>query len=418
MTCSLRLLLYRCKSTELAAGDDRPQSESKQRDRRKQPKVRIQLQLRRVSMERALTLFLLFYFNFMQVVVKIADFGLSGFFRPGTDFKTNCGSLSYIAPEVYLGTAHEGPPLDVWSLGVILFAILCGRLPFTSEKLGEDDRTSSRQIRKRVVDVTYSFDDDVKPTHQELIKSMLRLQPDARATVPLLVQAVGTAKRNSFAQTAAMLKNWSPPASASTETRKPEAVSTVKHKSLARSHSSGDTPKRSKDAELQQTYRLLRGENEKARRKKHQQRHPHLAQDRKSHTQSPPAARTFTQSNDHTSVPSISGKSVSPKKKWQPVANHSGQSGRRVGEIPPRHRATSHSPERRPRAGTVGSNLKTKGTSGRNRTRHAQLDTGLEKTKGTPELQSRGQSRTGKHRSRPSSGSRSRQGVDQLPKVT
>lgn len=43
-----------------------------------------------------------------QVVVKIADFGLSAFFRPGADFVTNCGSLSYIAPEVLEGNAHEG----------------------------------------------------------------------------------------------------------------------------------------------------------------------------------------------------------------------------------------------------------------------------------------------------------------------
>ena len=44
--------------------------------------------------------------------------------------RTNCGSISYLAPEVFRGTSNAGPPLDIWSLGVILFAMLCGRLPF------------------------------------------------------------------------------------------------------------------------------------------------------------------------------------------------------------------------------------------------------------------------------------------------
>lgn len=43
-----------------------------------------------------------------KVIVKIADFGLAGFFRAGEDFETDCGSLSYIAPEVLQGNAHEG----------------------------------------------------------------------------------------------------------------------------------------------------------------------------------------------------------------------------------------------------------------------------------------------------------------------
>merc|ERR1711871_282242 len=80
--------------------------------------------------------------------VKIADFGLSDFYRPGAMMKSNCGTLSLLAPEVFRGTSNAGPPLDVWSLGVILFAVLCGRLPFdgnTSDTVKGSHKHRSRE---------------------------------------------------------------------------------------------------------------------------------------------------------------------------------------------------------------------------------------------------------------------------------
>ena len=61
---------------------------------------------------------------------KIADFGLSRVYRPGSTSTSTAGSLAYIAPEVLKDGATAGPPRDVWSLGVILYAMVCGRLPF------------------------------------------------------------------------------------------------------------------------------------------------------------------------------------------------------------------------------------------------------------------------------------------------
>ena len=65
--------------------------------------------------------------------VKIADFGLSNFMADGDFLKTSCGSPNYAAPEVISGRLYSGPEVDVWSCGVILYVMLCGRLPFDDD---------------------------------------------------------------------------------------------------------------------------------------------------------------------------------------------------------------------------------------------------------------------------------------------
>ncbi|VEL28603.1 unnamed protein product, partial [Protopolystoma xenopodis] len=63
-------------------------------------------------------------------LVKLTDFGFSNKFIPGRHLDTACGSLAYSAPEILLGDSYDAPKVDIWSLGVILFMLVCGRLPF------------------------------------------------------------------------------------------------------------------------------------------------------------------------------------------------------------------------------------------------------------------------------------------------
>lgn len=65
--------------------------------------------------------------------VKIADFGLSNMMLDGEFLRTSCGSPNYAAPEVISGKLYAGPEVDIWSCGVILYALLCGTLPFDGE---------------------------------------------------------------------------------------------------------------------------------------------------------------------------------------------------------------------------------------------------------------------------------------------
>jgi carbon catabolite-derepressing protein kinase len=74
--------------------------------------------------------------------VKIADFGLSNQIQDGDFLKTSCGSPNYAAPEVIRGGLYTGPEIDVWSAGVILYVMICGRLPFEDD----DVQTLFRKI--------------------------------------------------------------------------------------------------------------------------------------------------------------------------------------------------------------------------------------------------------------------------------
>jgi serine/threonine protein kinase len=80
------------------------------------------------------------------------DFGCSEFMQGhGATTSHSNGTLSYFAPEMFTQSLFAGPPLDVWALGVILFAMLCGYLPFDgSPDLSYKDRLPDSQVRRNI----------------------------------------------------------------------------------------------------------------------------------------------------------------------------------------------------------------------------------------------------------------------------
>ena len=67
--------------------------------------------------------------------IKLIDFGLANYMKDGVSLSTACGSPNYAAPEVISGQAYAGQQVDVWSCGVILYAMVCGSLPFDDDQL-------------------------------------------------------------------------------------------------------------------------------------------------------------------------------------------------------------------------------------------------------------------------------------------
>lgn len=107
--------------------------------------------------------------------VKIADFGLSNIMTDGNFLKTSCGSPNYAAPEVISGKLYAGPEVDVWSCGVILYVMLCGRLPFDDEFIPD--------LFKKISNGVYSIPPDLSPGSKHLLQRMLVVDPLNRITV-------------------------------------------------------------------------------------------------------------------------------------------------------------------------------------------------------------------------------------------
>jgi len=107
--------------------------------------------------------------------VKIADFGLSNMMHDGEFLKTSCGSPNYAAPEVIKGSLYAGPEVDIWSCGVILYALLCGTLPFDDEHIP----TLFKKIRSGI----FAIPPHLSSLISALLTAMLQVDPIKRITI-------------------------------------------------------------------------------------------------------------------------------------------------------------------------------------------------------------------------------------------
>ncbi|XP_066249817.1 SNF-related serine/threonine-protein kinase-like isoform X1 [Euwallacea similis] len=107
--------------------------------------------------------------------VKLTDFGFSNKFCPGQKLETSCGSLAYSAPEILLGDSYDAPAVDVWSLGVILYMLVCGQAPF--------QEANDSETLTMIMDCKYNVPPHVSAECRDLISRMLVRNPEKRATL-------------------------------------------------------------------------------------------------------------------------------------------------------------------------------------------------------------------------------------------
>uniref|UniRef100_A0A8C8GTT1 non-specific serine/threonine protein kinase n=1 Tax=Oncorhynchus tshawytscha TaxID=74940 RepID=A0A8C8GTT1_ONCTS len=108
--------------------------------------------------------------------IKIADFGFSNEFTMGNKLDTFCGSPPYAAPELFQGKKYDGPEVDVWSLGVILYTLVSGSLPFDGTYNFKDE------LRERVLRGKYRIPFYMSTDCENLLKRFLVLNPAKRGT--------------------------------------------------------------------------------------------------------------------------------------------------------------------------------------------------------------------------------------------
>ncbi|KAG4100259.1 Pkinase-domain-containing protein [Neocallimastix lanati (nom. inval.)] len=111
--------------------------------------------------------------------IKIADFGFSNYYDPESKLDTFCGSPPYAAPELFQGKRYTGPEVDIWSLGVILYVLTTGCLPFDGKNLQE--------MRESVCRGKYRIPFYLSDSCEKLLRKFLVRDPYKRASLEMLI---------------------------------------------------------------------------------------------------------------------------------------------------------------------------------------------------------------------------------------
>ncbi|XP_069328189.1 MAP/microtubule affinity-regulating kinase 4-like [Eulemur rufifrons] len=112
--------------------------------------------------------------------IKLADFGLSAQFTPGTPLTTYCGTPYYVAPEIVRRKPYHGPSADVWSLGVLLYMFVTGTLPFKGDNL--------KEVMRQIKGGKYDIPSCVSRQCQKLLRGLLVINPLARSSVQKIME--------------------------------------------------------------------------------------------------------------------------------------------------------------------------------------------------------------------------------------
>jgi serine/threonine protein kinase len=107
--------------------------------------------------------------------VKICDFGVSKLIKQGEIIKEQCGTPAYIAPEIIKNEGYEGYTVDIWSLGVVLYTMLCGTIPFKANNIND--------LHTLILSGNFDLPFDLSVQAKDLIVKMIKLNPYERISI-------------------------------------------------------------------------------------------------------------------------------------------------------------------------------------------------------------------------------------------
>jgi 5'-AMP-activated protein kinase, catalytic alpha subunit len=112
--------------------------------------------------------------------VKIADFGVSKTVQKGEVMKEQSGTPAYIAPEIIRDKGYKGFKADLWSAGVVLFALLYGTVPFKANNM--------KDLHAQIMEARYNMKDEISESAKSLIRGLLNVDPHKRLSVTQVLQ--------------------------------------------------------------------------------------------------------------------------------------------------------------------------------------------------------------------------------------
>ena len=113
--------------------------------------------------------------------VKLWDFGVSKIMKKDQVINEQCGTPAYIAPEIISDQGYSGFSVDIWSLGVLLYAMLWGTVPFKASNM--------KDLHNLIMKGSFSFPWELSSDVKDLIRNMLKLKPEERYSIPEILNS-------------------------------------------------------------------------------------------------------------------------------------------------------------------------------------------------------------------------------------